>query len=86
MSNFEVDVEINKLVDKLTNQFKIKLKKLVRRSEKLVLKQYIASQKETLRVARFKNDHLAERSHPKNRKTRVNKATGRSFKREKRIL
>jgi hypothetical protein len=52
MSTFQIDDEIDKLVDKLTEQFKTRLRKLVTRSEKLVLKQYIASQNETTRVAR----------------------------------
>lgn len=52
MSSFEIDDEIDKLVDKLTDQFRTRLKKLVARSEKLVLRQYIASQKETARVTR----------------------------------
>ena len=52
MSTFRIDDEIDKLVDKLTEQFKMRLKKLIKRSEKLVLKQYIASQKETMRAAR----------------------------------
>ena len=51
MSNFNVDDEINKAVDKLTEQFKIRLKKIVLRSEKIVLKKYIASQKDTSRVS-----------------------------------
>lgn len=46
-NNFNIDEEIDKLIDKLTIQFKDRLKKLVVRSEKIVLKQYITSQKET---------------------------------------
>ncbi len=52
MSTFNVDNEIDTLVDKLGTQFKVRIKKLITRSEKLVLKQYIASQKETMRVTR----------------------------------
>ena len=52
MSTFNIDEEVDNLVDKLTEQFKMRLKKLITRSEKLVLKQYIASQKETMRVTR----------------------------------
>ena len=51
MSTFQINGEIDKVVDRLTEEFKTRLKKLVIRSEKLVLKQYIASQKETMRVA-----------------------------------
>jgi len=52
MSTFHIDNEIDNLVDKLTDQFKTRLKKIVRRSEKLILKQYIASQRETMRATR----------------------------------
>ena len=70
MSTFEIDTEIDKLVDKLTDQFKTKLKKLIARSEKLVLKQYIASQKETLRVTTRKQTKVAEGRSSFARKTR----------------
>lgn len=61
MSTFNIDKEVDNLVDKLTEQFKMRLKKLITRSEKLVLKQYIASQKETMRVTR------GTRSKPKSK-------------------
>lgn len=51
MSNFDIDEEIDKVIDKITDQLKIRLKKLVVRSEKQVLRQYMASQKETARAA-----------------------------------
>ena len=54
MSNFKIDDEIDIVVDKLAEQLKSRLKKLVLRSEKTILKQYIASQKETTRVAKIK--------------------------------
>jgi hypothetical protein len=47
MSNFNVDEEVDILVDKLVEQFKVKLKKLIMKDEKIVLRQYILSQKET---------------------------------------
>ena len=47
MSTFDIDSEIEKLCE----QFTSRLKKLIMRDNKLVLKQYIASQKETARVA-----------------------------------
>ena len=46
-TDFQIDQEIDKIVDKLAVDLKTKLKKVVIRSEKLMLKQYIASQKET---------------------------------------
>ena len=50
MSNtFQIDEEIDKLIDKFTDDLKIRIKKSIIRSEKLVLKQYIASQRETIR-------------------------------------
>ena len=51
MSNiFQIDEEIDKLVDKFSEELKIRLKKAIMRSEKLVLKQYIASQRETAKA------------------------------------
>jgi hypothetical protein len=44
---FQIDEEIDKLVDKFSQELKLRLKKTVMRSQKVVLKQYIASQKET---------------------------------------
>ena len=48
-TDFQIDQEIDKIVDKLTVDLKAKLKKVVIRSEKMVLKQYIASQKDTMK-------------------------------------
>lgn len=51
MGDFQIDNEIDKLVDKFADDLKVRLKKLVIRSEKLVLKQYqgavMATKKET---------------------------------------
>lgn len=52
MSTFQIDEEIDKAVDKFAEQLREKLKKLVVRDEKHVLKQYMASQKETARMSR----------------------------------
>lgn len=65
MSNFSIDDEVDKLIDKLVDQFKSKLKKLIVRSEKQVLRQYIASQKETARVAKTKNIEASESRNKK---------------------
>jgi hypothetical protein len=54
MTTFLIDEEIDKLIDRLSEQLRSRLKKLVDRSERLVLKQYIASQKETARVSKIK--------------------------------
>lgn len=45
MSNFNTDEEIDKLVDKFSEQLKTHFKRLVQKSEKQILKEYIASQK-----------------------------------------
>lgn len=45
MSTFNIDEEIDKLIDKFSDQIRTRLKKMVERSEKQVLRQYIASQK-----------------------------------------
>tara|TARA_B100000902_G_scaffold205912_1_gene196269 strand:+ start:467 stop:775 length:309 start_codon:yes stop_codon:yes gene_type:complete len=52
MTDFQIDQEIDKLVDKFADDLKNRLKKLVIRSEKLVLKQYMAAQKETSKSTR----------------------------------
>ena len=52
MSTFIIDEEIDKVVDKFAEQLKARIKKLVERGEKIILKQYIASQKETARAAK----------------------------------
>lgn len=48
-TDFQIDQEIDKIVDKITLDLKTKLKKVVIRSEKMMLKQYIASQKDTMK-------------------------------------
>ncbi len=55
MSNFNIDDEIDKAIDKIAEQLKSRLKKLIMRSEKQVLRQYIASQKETAKAAKAKS-------------------------------
>ena len=45
--DFDIDKEIDKITIKLLEQFKYKLKKLIIKSEKLVLKHYILTQKST---------------------------------------
>ena len=47
MSNFDIDEEIDKIVDKLSEQLKSRIKTMVERSQKQLIKQYIASQKDT---------------------------------------
>lgn len=52
---FNIDNEIDVIFDKFTEQMKSRLKKLVEKSNKTVLKQYIASQKETGRIVKDSN-------------------------------
>lgn len=47
MSNFDINEEIDKLVDKLASKLKTQLKSAVAKSEKQILRQYIACQKDT---------------------------------------
>jgi len=49
---FQIDEEIDRLVEKFSEQLRDKLKKAAMRSEKIVLKQYIASQKETTKTVK----------------------------------
>ena len=68
MSNFDINEEIDKLVDKLANKLKTQLKSAAAKSEKQILKQYIASQKDTAKSVSVKNTKI----------TKVNSATGSS--------
>ena len=52
MSTFNINSEIDKVIDKAVEQLKARIKRLIVRDEKLILKQYIASQKETTRATR----------------------------------
>lgn len=54
--NEEIDVLVDKLVEKLSKDLKSRLKRIVLKSEKIVLKQYIASQKTTSRPKRVKKN------------------------------
>ena len=51
MSTFVIHEEIDKAVDKMADQLKLRLKKLVDRSEKILQKQYLAAQRETAKAA-----------------------------------
>jgi hypothetical protein len=63
---FQIDDEIDKLIDKFTDDLKIRIKKSVVRSEKLVLKQYITStRKETLHVKTVEPKITDTNSKPK---------------------
>tara|TARA_Y100000389_G_C17421032_1_gene496735 strand:- start:1339 stop:1623 length:285 start_codon:yes stop_codon:yes gene_type:complete len=54
MSNYNINDEIDQLVDSLFEKMSItikeKLKKSVAKSEKILLRQYVASQKETAKL------------------------------------
>lgn len=52
MNNLNIDEEIDNTIDKMAEALKVRIKKLVERSEKQMLKQYIASQKETGRLTK----------------------------------
>ena len=49
MSTFSIDEEIDKLVNKFSEDLKSKLKKIVVKSEKLILKEYIQKEKEKMK-------------------------------------
>lgn len=76
MSNFNIEDEIDNLIDKLSEQLKIRLKKLVARSEKLVLKEYITSQKS--KVQKPVVEQRGNRNIVKTRKTEHKKVTGKT--------
>lgn len=52
MSNFNINDEIDKIVDKIADQLKARLKSIVVRGEKQVLRQYMASQKDTAKTSK----------------------------------
>jgi hypothetical protein len=52
MSNFNVNDEIDKTVDKMAIQLKARLKSIVVRAEKQVLRQYMAAQKDTAKTSK----------------------------------
>ena len=58
-TTFHIDEEIDKLIDKFTDELRIRIKKAIIRSEKLVLKQYIASQRETVKATKSDKPNLA---------------------------
>jgi hypothetical protein len=76
-NNFSIEEEIDAVVDKMAEQLKVRLKKLVNRSEKIVLKQYIASQKETTRVTASKAKTTGVRNSRGQSSTEYKKATSR---------
>ena len=47
MSNFDINDEIDKLIEKTCVKLKTQMKSLIARSEKQAIKQYLASQKHT---------------------------------------
>lgn len=55
MSSFDIDTEIDECIDKLAEVLKTKIKKLVKRSEREILKQYIEQQKNELAVTKKNN-------------------------------
>lgn len=75
MSNFNVDNEVDLLVDKLVEQFKTKLKKLIIKDEKQVLRQYIMSQKETTKAVKVTKPKESPRESPREvvKETKANK-------------
>lgn len=79
MSIFNIDDEIDKTVDKIADQLKSRLKKLVIRSEKQVLRQYIASQKETTKM-KYNNDNVIEKLKKSKKKSNDNKKVNISKK------
>jgi DNA-binding LytR/AlgR family response regulator len=52
MSNFNINDEIDKTVDKMALQLKSRLKSIVIRGEKQVLRQYMAAQKDTTKTTK----------------------------------
>ena len=52
MNEFNLENEIDKLMDKLTSDLKIRITKLVLRNEKILLKQNALSQKTTTSVSK----------------------------------
>jgi hypothetical protein len=47
MSNFDINEEIEKIIDKSCHQLKCRIKTMVERSQRHIIKQHIAAQKDT---------------------------------------
>lgn len=71
MTTFDIDIEIDKLIDTFAEDLKTKLKKATVRSEKQTLKQYITSQKSTEEVIQknVKKPTKNKKKQVKNKKT-----------------
>ena len=80
MNNFNIDKEIDRLVDKFSEDLRVRLKKSVARSEKLILKQYIASQRNT---APLKS--VRKTSSPTSSKRQSTKPVNRNLPRKKNV-
>tara|TARA_B110000259_G_C13814510_1_gene322116 strand:- start:317 stop:595 length:279 start_codon:yes stop_codon:yes gene_type:complete len=76
MSVYNVNDEIDSLVDivfeKISKTLKEKLKKIILKSEKTILRQYVASQKETVKIT-TKNDNVVKSKTGVVKKKRTNK-------------
>jgi hypothetical protein len=76
MSVYNVNDEIDSLVDivfeKISKTLKEKLKKIILKSEKTILRQYVASQKETAKIT-TKNDNVVKSKTGVVKKKRTNK-------------
>lgn len=80
---FQIDEEIDKLIDKFSEELKIRLKKAIMRSEKIVLKQYIASQRETAKAKKSSGKITEVKvTSPKN-SSRVSKTSSKNEKSDK---
>ena len=77
MSNYNITIEIDQIVDaaceKIANTLKEKIKKSVIKSEKILLRQYVVSQKETAKLSKSISKPDTESKNTSKKKTLTKK-------------
>lgn len=82
MNNFNIEHEIDIVIDKLAEQLKVRIKKLIERSEKIVLREYINEQKQkTLHSTTRKNPVSKRNTTEKNQPVKRNPVKRKNTKR-----
>jgi hypothetical protein len=75
MSNFDINDEIDKLIEKTCVKLKTQMKSLIARSEKQAIKQYIASQKDTSKSTKNVKNTKASSSTSSKKPTQTRRST-----------
>ena len=75
MSNFDINDEIDKLIDKSCFKLKTQMKSLIARSEKQAIRQYIAAQKDTAKSTKTIKNTKASSSTSSKKPTQTRRST-----------